>query len=43
MAPVSSKDFLDIQATIQYGVTLKLVRDRIITYRQTPVGLEFKK
>ena len=30
-APVSSKDFLDIQATIECGVTLKLVRDMIRT------------
>ena len=32
MAPVSSKEFLDIQATIECRFTLKLVRDLIITY-----------
>ena len=30
----SSKDFLDIQATIECRFTLKLVRDMIITYSQ---------
>ena len=34
MAPVLSKEFLDIQATIKCKFTLKLVRDRIITYSQ---------
>ena len=29
MAPVSSKEFLDIQATIECGFTLKCVRDMI--------------
>ena len=32
MAPASSKEFLDIQATIECGFTLKLVRDMIKTY-----------
>ena len=30
--PVSSKEFLDIQATIECGFTLKCVRDMIATY-----------
>ena len=34
MVPVSSKEFLDIQATIECRFTLKLVRDMIITYSQ---------
>ena len=33
-APVSSKEFLDIQATIECGFTLKRVRDMIRTYSQ---------
>ena len=33
-APASSKEFLDIQATIECGFTLKRVRDMIITYSQ---------
>ena len=32
MALVSSKEFLDIQTTIECGFTLKRVRDTIITY-----------
>ena len=32
-APVSSKEFLDIQATIECGFTPKHVRDMIKTYR----------
>ena len=32
MAPVSSKEFLDIQATTECRFTLKLVRDMIRTY-----------
>ena len=32
LAPVLSKEFLDIQATMQCGFTLKRVRDMIITY-----------
>ena len=32
--PVSSKEFLDIQATIEYGFTLKRVRDMIKKYSQ---------
>ena len=31
-APALSKDFLDIQATIEYGFTLKRVRDMTRTY-----------
>ena len=34
MAPASSKEFLDIQATVERGFTLKLVRDMIKTYNQ---------
>ena len=34
MAPASSKEFLDIQATVEGGFTLKLVRDMIKTYNQ---------
>ena len=30
--PLSSKEFLDIQATIECGFTLKRVRDMITTY-----------
>ena len=30
--PVSSKEFLEIQATIECRITLKRVRDMIITY-----------
>ena len=33
-APASSKEFLDIQATIECGFTLKRVRDMIRTYSQ---------
>ena len=33
-APASSKEFLDIQATIECGLTLKRVRDMIKTYSQ---------
>ena len=32
--PALSKEFLDIQATIDYGFTLKYVRDMIRTYSQ---------
>ena len=34
LAPVSSKEFLDIQATIECGFTLKRVRDMTRTYSQ---------
>ena len=34
MAPASSKEFLDIQATVECGFTLKLVRDMIKTNSQ---------
>ena len=33
--PASSKEFLDIQATIEYGFTLKRVHDMTRTYSQT--------
>ena len=33
-APASSKEFLDIQATIECGFTLKRVRDMIKTYNE---------
>ena len=33
-APVSSKEVLDIQATIGCGFTLKCIRDMIRTYNQ---------
>ena len=32
MAPASSKEFLDIQASIECRFTLKLIRDMITTY-----------
>ena len=34
MAAASSKEFLDIQATVECGFILKLVRDMIKTYNQ---------
>ena len=34
MAPASSKEFLDIQATVECGFTLKLVHDMKKTYNQ---------
>ena len=34
IAPVSSKEFLDIQATIECGFTLKRVCDMIKTYNR---------
>ena len=34
MAPASSKEFLDIQATLECGFNLKLVREMIKTYNQ---------
>ena len=34
VTPVSSKEFLDIQATIECGFTLKRVHDMIRTYSQ---------
>ena len=33
-APASSKEFLDIQATVECGFTLKRVRDMTRTYSQ---------
>ena len=41
MAPVSSKEFLDIQATIECGFTLKRVRDKIRTYSQELICPKF--
>ena len=35
IAPVSSKEFLDIQTAIDCGFILKRVRDMIITYSQS--------
>ena len=52
MAPASSKEFLDIQATAECGFTLKLVRDTIKTYNhiyraqtnnKESISLSFKK
>ena len=40
-APASSKEFLDIQATIECGFTLKRVRDMIKTYSQNLVAFVF--
>ena len=34
MAPVSSKEFMDIQAAIECKLTMKLARDMIITNNQ---------
>ena len=39
LAPASSKEFLDIQATIECRFTLKRVRDMIRTYSQLLVHL----
>ena len=39
-APASSKEFLDIQATIECGFTLKRVRDMIKTYSQNNLFYE---
>ena len=36
-APASSKEFLDIQATIECGFTLKRVRDMARTYTQIKI------
>ena len=41
-APASSKDFLDIQATIECGFTLKHIRDMTRTYSQASSLLVFK-
>ena len=35
-APVSNKEFLDIQATIESRFTLKRLRDMIRTYNSNP-------
>ena len=45
IAPVSSKEFLDYQATIECGFTLKRVRDMIKTYSTslTNISTEMKK
>ena len=42
LAPASSKEFLDIQVTIERGFTLKPVRDMIRTYSQTVVSIVSK-
>ena len=34
LAPVLRKEFLHIQVTVEYGFTLKRVRDMIVTYGQ---------
>ena len=39
-APASSKEFLDIQATLECGFTLKQVRDMTRTYRQVTLFLK---
>ena len=41
-APASSKEFLDIQATIECGFTLKRVRDMIKTYILENIALFVK-
>ena len=41
IAAVLSKDFLDIQATIEYVFTLKRVRDMIRTYSQDYLSSNF--
>ena len=43
MALASSKEFLDIQATVECGFTLKLVRDMIKTYNQSKTKVEDRK
>ena len=40
-APASSKEFLDIQATIESGFTLKRLRDMTRTYKQMNKYKEF--
>ena len=42
-APASSKEFLDIQATIECGFTLKRVRDMTRTYSQFLSASKFEK
>ena len=42
MAPASSKEFLDIQATVECGFTLKLVRDMIKSYNQDYSELHYR-
>ena len=42
-APVSSKEFLDIQATIECGFTLKRVRDMTRTYNYKNLFEKIKK
>ena len=41
LEPVSSKEFFDIQATIECGFTLKRVSEMIRTYSQTEIVLPF--
>ena len=40
---VSSKEFLDIQTTIECGFTLKRVRDMTRTYNQSNFGTQTKQ
>ena len=40
MAPASRKEFLDIQTTIEFRITLKLVRDMIIISSHVKVELK---
>ena len=42
-APASSKEFLDIQATIECGFTLKRVRDMIRTFSRLILHTNFSK
>ena len=42
-APASSKEFLDIQATIECGFTLKRVRDMTRTYSYIYEGAKYDK
>ena len=39
MMPVSRKEFLDIQVTVTFRLTLKRVRDMIITYSHKKLPL----
>ena len=41
MAPVSSKEFLDIQTTIEYRFTRKRVRDMIITHSRLGIFINW--
>ena len=41
MVPASSKEFLDIQATIECGFTLQYVRGMMMTYSRIPFLIKF--